>query len=87
MFPEKPKYINVGGKLLDLELPKVMGVINITPDSFYQGSRYNTDEDILKTAVRMMDEGAAILDVGGYSSVLVQQIFHRMRRINVLSGH
>jgi dihydropteroate synthase len=68
MFPEKPKYINVGGKLLDLEIPKVMGVINITPDSFYQGSRYNTDEDIVKAAVRMMDEGAAILDVGGYSS-------------------
>jgi dihydropteroate synthase len=68
MFPEKPKYINVGGKLLDLEIPKVMGVINITPDSFYQGSRYNTHEDIVKAAVRMMDEGAAILDIGGYSS-------------------
>ena len=45
-----------------------MGIINITPDSFYKGSRYNTDTDILKAAVRMLEEGADILDVGGYSS-------------------
>src|SRR5450759_1007688 len=65
---EKPRYINAGGKLLDLEIPKVMGILNITPDSFYKGSRYNTDEDILSASVRMMEEGADILDVGGYSS-------------------
>ena len=53
---------------MDLEIPKVMGILNITPDSFYKGSRYNTDEDILKAAVRMIEEGADILDVGGYSS-------------------
>lgn len=68
MFPEKPRYINAGGKLLDLEIPKVMGILNITPDSFYSGSRYNTDDEILKTATRMLEDGAAILDVGGYSS-------------------
>jgi len=65
---DKPKYINVGGKLLDLEIPKVMGILNITPDSFYKHSRFNTDEEILKAAVKMMEEGADILDVGGYSS-------------------
>lgn len=65
---DKLKYINVGGKLLDLEVPKVMGILNITPDSFYKQSRFNTDEEILKAAVRMMEEGADILDVGGYSS-------------------
>jgi dihydropteroate synthase len=65
---EKPRYINAGGKLLDLEIPKVMGILNITPDSFYKGSRYITDEDILRAAVRMMEEGADILDIGGYSS-------------------
>jgi dihydropteroate synthase len=65
---EKPKYINAGGKLLDLNIPKVMGILNVTPDSFYKGSRYNTDEDIIKAAVRMMEDGADILDVGGYSS-------------------
>jgi dihydropteroate synthase len=45
-----------------------MGIINITPDSFYEGSRYNTDEEILRAAVRMLEDGADILDVGGYSS-------------------
>ena len=68
MFPEKPRYINAGGKLLDLEIPKVMGILNITPDSFYSGSRYNTDDEILKEATRMLEDGADILDVGGYSS-------------------
>ena len=68
MFPGKPRYINTGGKLLDLEIPKVMGIINVTPDSFYEGSRYNTDEEILRVAVRMLEDGADILDVGGYSS-------------------
>ena len=65
---EKPRYINAGGKLLDLKIPRVMGILNVTPDSFYKGSRYNTDEDILDAAVRMMEEGADIIDVGGYSS-------------------
>jgi len=65
---EKPRYINVGGKLLDLSVPKVMGILNITPDSFYRGSRYLKDEDIIKAAVRMTAEGADIIDIGGYSS-------------------
>jgi dihydropteroate synthase len=64
----KPRYINAGGKLIDLEIPKVMGILNITPDSFFGGSRYNTDREIIAAAGRMLDEGAAILDVGGYSS-------------------
>lgn len=68
MFPEKPRYINTGGKLLDLKVPKVMGILNITPDSFYKGSRYNTDAEIVKAAATMLEEGADILDVGGYSS-------------------
>ncbi|HUX58082.1 MAG TPA: dihydropteroate synthase [Bacteroidales bacterium] len=68
ILPEKPRYINAGGKLLDLEIPKVMGILNITPDSFYKGSRYITDEEILKASVRMISEGADIIDVGGYSS-------------------
>lgn len=68
MFPEKPRYINAGGKLLNLEIPRVMGILNITPDSFYSGSRFNTDDEILKAAARMLEDGADILDVGGYSS-------------------
>ncbi len=53
---------------MDLSIPKVMGIINITPDSFYKGSRYNSDSEILKAAVKMIEDGADILDVGGYSS-------------------
>ncbi len=68
MLPEKPRYINTGGKLIDLEVPKVMGILNVTPDSFYKGSRYVLDAEILKGATKMLNEGADILDVGGYSS-------------------
>lgn len=64
----KPRYINAGGKLIDLEIPKVMGILNITPDSFYKGSRYTTDKEIINAAAKMAEEGADIIDVGGYSS-------------------
>jgi dihydropteroate synthase len=68
MLQEKPRYINTGGRLLDLDIPRVMGILNITPDSFYKGSRYNTDKEILKAAAGMLEDGADILDIGGYSS-------------------
>ena len=67
-MPEKPRYINAGGTLLDLKIPKVMGILNITPDSFYKGSRYNSESEIVEAAEDMLNEGADILDVGGYSS-------------------
>lgn len=64
----KPRYINAGGRLLDLDTPKVMGILNVTPDSFFKGSRYVNDGEIASAAVRMIEEGADILDIGGYSS-------------------
>lgn len=64
----KPRYINVKGKLLDLSTPRVMGIINITPDSFYKGSRFIVEKDIIRAAVNMTEDGADILDVGGCSS-------------------
>ncbi|OQB64996.1 MAG: Dihydropteroate synthase [Bacteroidetes bacterium ADurb.Bin145] len=67
-MPERPRYINIKGKLLDLSKPRVMGVINITPDSFYKGSRVSSEKDIIETAARMMEDGADIIDIGGYSS-------------------
>lgn len=63
-----PRYINVKGKLLDLSTPRVMGILNITPDSFYKGSRFVEEKDIIGAVVRMTEEGADILDIGGYSS-------------------
>jgi dihydropteroate synthase len=68
MLADKPKYINVRGKLLDLSIPKVMGIINVTPDSFYEGSRVTGEKEIIEAARNMINEGADILDVGGYSS-------------------
>lgn len=65
---QKPEYINTGGKLIDLKIPRIMGIINVTPDSFYTGSRYFDDKSILEAASRMLDEGADFIDVGGYSS-------------------
>jgi len=64
----KPGFINVRGNLIDLSVPKVMGIINVTPDSFYKGSRVIGEEEIIKTAAGMIQDGADILDIGGYSS-------------------
>jgi dihydropteroate synthase len=68
MFQDKPGYINAGGRLIDLSIPKVMGIINITPDSFYSGSRYVTEKEIIDAASGMIEDGADFIDVGGYSS-------------------
>ena len=64
----KPHYINIKGSLMDLSVPKVMGIINITPDSFYTGSRFNEKDEIIKAAEIMIENGADILDIGGFSS-------------------
>lgn len=60
--------INCGGKLLDLSEPKVMGILNVTPDSFYDGGALENEKAILFQADKMLREGAAILDIGGMSS-------------------
>lgn len=54
--------------MLDFGTPKVMGILNVTPDSFYKGSRYENDSEITVAAMRMAEEGASIIDIGGYSS-------------------
>jgi len=61
-------HINCKGKLTDLSSPKVMGILNITPDSFYDGNTLKNDKDILLRAEKMLKEGATFIDVGGYSS-------------------
>lgn len=62
------KTLNCRGELIDLSQPKVMGIINVTPNSFYAGSRQIDLRSILKQAEKMLAEGATFLDVGGYSS-------------------
>lgn len=63
-----PIYINVKGHLLDLAVPQVMGILNVTPDSFYSGSRMQTEEEIAIRTRQIIDEGASIIDIGAYSS-------------------
>ena len=63
-----PLFINVNGKLMDLSQPQVMGILNVTPDSFYAGSRGVAERDIIERLRQMTDEGASIIDIGAYSS-------------------
>jgi dihydropteroate synthase len=67
-FFHKKVTLNAGGKLINLSTPKVMGIINLTPDSFYAGSRRQDGNAILKQAQKMLNEGASFLDLGAYSS-------------------
>ena len=60
--------LNCKGNLIDLNEPKVMGILNITPDSFYDNSRLNSKRDLLKRTESMLLEGATFIDVGAYSS-------------------
>ncbi len=66
IFPQTT--LNCAGTLLDLSGPKVMGIINLTPDSFYAGSRKQDVSSALRSAEQMVQEGASILDLGGMSS-------------------
>ena len=60
--------LNCKGKLLVIDKPLVMGIINITPDSFYEGSRKQNNESVLTLATKMIQDGADIIDVGGQST-------------------
>ena len=60
--------INCAGKLIDLSIPKIMGILNVTPDSFYDGGRYNSDKKILDHVEKMVIDGATFIDIGAYSS-------------------
>jgi len=60
--------INCSGKLIDLTTPKVMGILNVTPNSFYDGGKFGDDKTILIHVEKMLSDGATFIDVGGYSS-------------------
>ncbi len=62
------KTLNIKGNLLHLDTPQVMGILNVTPDSFYAGSRKQTEEEIAMRAESILNEGGTIIDIGGYSS-------------------
>jgi dihydropteroate synthase len=62
------KTLNINGKVLDVSKPKIMGILNITDDSFYDGGKFLNKKSIASQAEKMMLEGADIIDIGGYSS-------------------
>ncbi|OUN73402.1 dihydropteroate synthase [Barnesiella sp. An55] len=66
--PNKPLSLNLGGELVSLSRPRVMGILNVTPDSFYAGSRTPEREQIAARVRQIIDEGADIIDIGAYSS-------------------
>ena len=61
-------YINCKGHLIDLSRPKIMGILNLTPDSFYDGGKYKSDKDALIQVEKMKRQGATFIDIGAYSS-------------------
>ncbi|MDG2415437.1 MAG: dihydropteroate synthase [Flavobacteriaceae bacterium] len=66
--PTVPFSLNCKGDLIFLDTPKIMGVLNITPDSFYDGGRYKAEDQVLAQVEKMMSEGATFIDIGAYSS-------------------
>lgn len=78
--------INVRGRLVDLSRPQVMGILNVTPDSFYQGSRKQTEEEIAQRTNQIIEEGGEMIDVGAFSTrpgafeVTEEEEMDRLRR-------
>lgn len=67
-FFQTKKTLRIGGKIINLSQPKVMGILNLTPDSFFKDSRIQTEKKLLQEAEKMLAEGADFLDLGAYSS-------------------
>ena len=80
-----PQYINANGRLMDLSEPQVMGILNVTPDSFYAGSRGVTERYILDRLHQIVNEGASIIDIGacstrpGADEVSIEEEMSRLR--------
>ena len=60
--------INCKGKLIDLSIPRVMGILNVTPNSFFDGGKYKNENEIISQVDKMLSEGATFIDIGAYSS-------------------
>lgn len=86
MDAKKGYTINVRGKLVDLSKPLVMGILNVTPDSFYQGSRKQTEAEIAQRTNQIIEEGGEMIDVGAFSTrpgafeVTEEEEMDRLRR-------
>jgi len=67
-FYKKKSSLNLNGKLINLNSPMVMGILNVTPDSFYDGGFYITESEIIKRAAQILDEGGQFIDIGAMST-------------------
>ena len=67
-FLKRKSTINLNGRLIDLSTPVVMGILNVTPDSFYDGGKYETEKLILQRAEEILEQGATIIDIGALST-------------------
>jgi len=67
-FLKRKSTINLDGRLIDLSKPVVMGILNVTPDSFYDGGRYETERKISQRAEEILEQGATIIDIGALST-------------------
>lgn len=64
----KPYFLNIKGNLIEINKPWVMGILNVTPDSFFDGGNYNSKDNALKQCEKMLNDGANIIDIGGQST-------------------
>jgi len=67
-FFKKNRTLNCRGRLVEIDRPKIMGILNVTPDSFYDGGKYSSEDASFEQAQSMLEEGADIIDIGGMSS-------------------
>jgi dihydropteroate synthase len=67
-FLKRKNSINLNGRLLDLSQPVVMGIINVTPDSFFDGGKYKTEKKVLKRAEDILEQGGAVIDIGAVTT-------------------
>ena len=73
--------INCNGRLIDLNEPKIMGILNTTPNSFYDGGSNQSMNLILEKVEKHLSEGADMIDIGGYSTNLEQKIFRSKKKL------
>lgn len=94
IYFDSKKTLNLGKKVISLQSPIVMGIINATPDSFYAGSRISVENDLLVKAEKMISDGVAIFDVGGFSTrphaaevSETEELARVLKIIDLLHGH
>jgi len=67
-FLKRKNTLNLNGRILDLAQPVVMGIINVTPDSFFDGGKYKTDKKVVKRAEEILEQGGTVIDIGAVST-------------------